>query len=405
MADRLAQGRGEATAWGGSLADLLLGLFVVGEAPPEAEGFVGRGRDNSLPVWGHGHVEDALGVAGEVSDLVHGRVVPDAELVLGVAMAGDDLLVLLVPEEGGHLGLGVDAVDARARVDVREHNRAVGGTAAGGEEVGLPWAPGEGLDGGGVGRDRRAVLGATLVPDVDNVVVTARGEVLAVVGPLEAADFLGVALEGLSDVLLDADVVVEDIAGAGAGGQGVVVPRGGRDTALATAEGAKLLLGFDVPDLDLGIGRADGEVLAVVNPRDRGHVVGRVGELERELTDVAAAGVPEVDLLAEGNRDDVGAAPFDQVEVEVWAELRGVQDAVWCLRDEPGGGAVDTGAVFLVLGEEDTKVGLVASLWLWGLGLEREDLGVAIGHEVGAHGALELQKGNRGKREKERGPG
>ena len=50
----------------------------------------------------------------ELSDLGHGGVLPNAQLVLGEAVAGHQLLVGLGPQERADLRLGVDAVEAGA---------------------------------------------------------------------------------------------------------------------------------------------------------------------------------------------------------------------------------------------------------------------------------------------------
>lgn len=277
--------------------------------------------------------------------------------------------MLLVPEEGGDLRPGVDPVDRDASVDVPEVDGPVGGAAARGQQVGLPWAPRQRLDGGGVAGERGAVLAAGFVPDVDDVVVGARGQVLAVWGPLQAADLLGVAFEGLDVVLTDPDVVVHDLASPGASRQDVLVPVHGSNPAFTRVDGSDLLLLGHVPDLHFGRACADGQERAVVDPRDRGDVVavGRV-ELERELGDAAGAGIPQVDCLLQGDGHNVLARPLDQVQVKVWPHFWGVEDSVWGVWDVTEGllGLPLSDRVLLVLGEQGRHVGLVAELCGWG---------------------------------------
>jgi len=102
---------------------------------------------------------------------------------------------------------------------------AVVTAAPGGQEVVLPRAPRERLDGSVVVRlcESWGAEGAR-VPDADEVVVAARGELGAVGAPLEAADLARVDLKVGRLVLGDADVVVEDPAVAGAGRENVLVP-------------------------------------------------------------------------------------------------------------------------------------------------------------------------------------
>ena len=56
-------------------------------------------------VWRHGHVEDPLGVAEQLRDLGHGRVLPDGDLVPGEPVRRDQLPVLGRPQKRAHLGI------------------------------------------------------------------------------------------------------------------------------------------------------------------------------------------------------------------------------------------------------------------------------------------------------------
>lgn len=62
------------------------------------------------------------------------------------------------------------------------------------------------------------------VPDADEVVVTARGELGAVGAPFQAAHFAGVGFEVGDLVFCDSYVMVEEPAVASAGGENVLVP-------------------------------------------------------------------------------------------------------------------------------------------------------------------------------------
>lgn len=238
------------------------------------------------------------------------------------------------------LGVGVDGVLQGAGVGVPELDAAVGGPAAAGEEVGLERAPRKRLDG-------RLVLGelvepgvvgdALLVPDVEDVVVGARGELLPRRRPLEAAHLLVVASERVGEVVADAHVVDEDVVVAAGGGEGGAVPGEGGDAGGVAAEGADDLGPGGVPDLNLGAGGADGDVLVVGRPRHGGDDVVRVLPLA-QLLDVARARVPQVHGVAEGHAHGVvGGAPVEKVEVVVIGELRGIEDALRGLEGSGGG--------------------------------------------------------------------
>lgn len=281
-------------------------------------------------------MEDAGGVALELRHAGERRVLPHGELVLGEAVGRDELLLVGRPHDGADLGVGVDRVDARAAVRVPEAEVPVGGAAAGGEEAGLPRAPGERLDGGGVvvelelGRPRRrAVL---VVPDRDDVVVPARRELRAVGRPLEAAHLLRVAGEGVDVVVVDARVVVVDLRVARARREDVAVPGEGADAGGVRLHCARARHALGVPDLDLCLVCADGEVPAVGEPRDgRDAVVCGVGLAQ--LFDRARRRVPQVHRVCEGDGHDVVRAPVEEVEVVVLEEARRVEDLLGLLGD------------------------------------------------------------------------
>lgn len=195
------------------------------EQLPELQVLVGgRGRQR-LAVGAQRAVQDAAVVGRDLGVLDERRVAPDADAVVGEAARRRELLVRRAPPQRRHLAARVDAVGARARRAVPEVNVPVVAAAARREQVQLPRAPRQRLDGGfvvGLGELGRAE--AARVPDVDEVVVAAGGELRAVGAPLEAADLAGVGDELGDLVLRDADVVVVDEAAAGAGGEEVLVP-------------------------------------------------------------------------------------------------------------------------------------------------------------------------------------
>lgn len=93
------------------------------------------------------------------------------------------------------------------------------------KEVQLPGTPSERLHSGLVVRlgpfrgSERA-----RVPDVDEIVIAARGEHGAVGAPFETADFRGVGVEFGDFVFGNAHIVVVDVSRAGAGGEDGFVP-------------------------------------------------------------------------------------------------------------------------------------------------------------------------------------
>ena len=117
-------------------------------------------------------------------------------------------------------------------------------------------------------------------------------------------------------VLLLAHVVVDDRRVAAARREHRAVPRERRDARAVAVHRAHLLELLDVPDLHLVVGRADGHVVALADPRERGDV--RLLALRlHQLLDRAVRGVPQVDRVAERDAEHVGRGPVEQVEVVV----------------------------------------------------------------------------------------
>lgn len=162
---------------------------------PEPQRLVPGARHHGAAVGGRGHVQHPGGVARQLLRLHHGRVLPQAELVLGEAVARQELLLGGGPEEGEHLAARVDRVEQRARLGVPRLDAAVRRAAAGGQRVALERAPREGLDGGLVLSEGEARRGGGepagtdgCVPEAARVVVAARGQHATVRRPAEATD-------------------------------------------------------------------------------------------------------------------------------------------------------------------------------------------------------------------------
>lgn len=225
---------------------------------------------------------------------------PDGQAVVRKARGGHKLLVGSAPTEGGNLAASVNAVGTGTRGGVPEVDHAVVGTAAGGEQVRLPWAPGKSLDGGlVVGLLELWCVEGTGVPDGDEVVVATGSQLSAIGTPLETADLGGVGDE-LSDLVLgDTDIVVVDEARAGTGGEQVLVPAHDADTGVMAVHGSELGTLLNVPDLDLTRTETCSNIGAVTAPLDRGDV-SVLWALE-EAGHGARLCRPDVDVTLEAN--------------------------------------------------------------------------------------------------------
>jgi hypothetical protein len=354
-------------------------LAVRGKDIPEAKRLVGRPGDHHGSVRRGGHVQHAGGVPLQLLHLGQSGVLPQAQLVLGIAVRAQDLVLEGRPLQSAHLAAGVDTVEEGSAGGIPELHGAVGSASSAGEQVALMGGPRQSLDGSIVlGEDMLGGGGGHTVPDAQSVVVGSGGQVGAIGGPGQPADLLGVLAEGGDGVVLDAHVVVDDGGVSGARGQHVAIPGEGADTGRVAVHGAHLFAGLHVPQLHGTAGSPHSDVRAsLLHPGHGGNVVILAIVLHRhELSNGALLGIPEVDGLCEGHGKDVGGGPGEEVEVVVVHQLGGVQDAGGGGGDVAGG--LGGGALSLLHGVEDLHGVLVAVLGSGGLVLVGEDAG-AIG--------------------------
>lgn len=126
-------------------------------------------------------MKDAALVSRNLNVTDQSRVAPDAERVVREATGADNLAVVGAPAERCHLRTSINAVDSSTRGRVPEMDVTIVGAATGGQQVHVPRAPGESLDGslvvglGKLGNGQR-----TGIPDRNQVVVAASSKLGAV---------------------------------------------------------------------------------------------------------------------------------------------------------------------------------------------------------------------------------
>ncbi len=123
----------------------LLGRSSLGEDAPKTERLVASAGHDRLSAGRHGEVQDAERVASQLGHLDKARVLPEQNLVLGVAVGADELGRVLGPGEVADLGPGVDALHGLAGERVPEADATVRGAAARGQEAVVVRRPGNGL--------------------------------------------------------------------------------------------------------------------------------------------------------------------------------------------------------------------------------------------------------------------
>ena len=329
-------------------------------------------------------MQHAGSVPSQLRHLGQRGVLPNSQLVLGVAVGGDQLLVVSGPLDRADLGTSVDLVHAGPGLGVPESQGSVGRPTTTRQQVGLPRAPvqsfhssnmlAQGVGGGDL--TGLAHLGG--VPDVENVVVATRGQLGAIRRPLQPDDLLGVSVfPAREEGVLLADVAVHDGVVTATGGQDVFVPGQGSNSIGVVVEAPQLLALVHVPELDTGraVGGADGDVGGVEgNPGNGGD--GLAFFHFHQLLDVAGGGVPQVHTLVQGDGEDVVLGPVEEVEVVVVLHFGGVEDALGEGRDVAEVGAVLLVGNFVVGVQNGTRDGRRNFFGDGGLGLEGKDLGV-----------------------------
>ncbi len=92
---------------------------------------------------------------------------------------------------------------------------------------------------------------------------------------------------------------------------------------------------LDVPEGDVARGVADGQDVSLLGPLHGADVVLGIGEV-KQLSDRAAGGVPQVDVGAEGNGQEVVHGPVQQGQVVVVDELGSIENSIGSLGDVSG---------------------------------------------------------------------
>lgn len=117
-------------------------------------------------------------------------------------------------------------------------------------------------------------------------------------------------------------------------------------------------------------------MLPALDERDRRHVVVDVVTVDvAKLFDFACFGVPQVDRLCKGNRQNIVRPPVNQVEVVVVEDVRSVENLLWF-----GGNVTVLMTALLTstgtLGVQHTQAVLIALFLRGCLVRKRQDFGV-----------------------------
>jgi hypothetical protein len=277
--------------------------------------------------------------------------------------------VVRAPAERSDLRTSVDAVDTSAGGGVPEVDVAIVRTTTGSEEVHVPGAPRESLDGSlVVGLGELGDRERSGIPDGDEIVVAASSELGTIGAPLKTANLGSVGDELGNLVLGDADIVVVDKAAAGTSREKVLVPTHNTDASVMAEHASDLLALSDIPDLDLTSSKTNTDISTIARPLDAANV-GVGGGLE-ETADATFVRRPNIDVALKTNSNLVARAPVEQVEVVVINKAGSIEDTLRSGGDAAAdlgrgcGGGPERSVVLL------PQVNRLGGFWSGGLELE-----------------------------------
>lgn len=164
------------------------------------------------------------------------------------------------------------------------------------------------------------------VPNVDQVIVAAAGQLCSVSSPGQSTDLVRVLQQLGHFVVGKADVVVPDASVAAARAQNVLVPRKDTNSCQMSSHRSDHRLALHVPDLSVAREGAHSQKSAVKGPRNRSDSV-RSARQGHQVLSLSCLGIPDKDRLVEANRHHVQARPIQQVEVVVVQQSRRIQNS------------------------------------------------------------------------------
>lgn len=140
--------------------------------------------------------------------------------------------------------------------------------------------------------------------------------------PAQAANLLPVASKLACEIRLCAHVPHKDLLVLRPGGDHRIRPGASTDSVLVPSHLADLLLLLHIPDLNLSIVGANGEMRTLLGPSDARDAV--LSAQVNQLTDTRGVSIPDIDMLSKGHGQRVRAGPVNQVQVEVILQVGGV---------------------------------------------------------------------------------
>ena len=165
------------------------------------------------------------------------------------------------------------------------------------------------------------------VPDHELVVIATGCKHLMVVRtPSQPTDFLPVTAQMLHETWLSSHIAYENLLVFRATGDKRAWPCTRTDSVLVSSHAAHQLLLLDIPYLHLTIIGPHRQMRTLLRPSYRRDPVA-FAKID-QFADAWGVSVPDVDLLGQGHCKRVCTGPVDQVQIEIIAKIRCVEDLV-----------------------------------------------------------------------------
>lgn len=207
--------------------NFLLWSWIRRKAIPKSQCLVSSRTHHRIAIGRHCQLQYTLGMSSEIDLLCHRWISPHGQLIIGITVRWDQLIIVLSKEQCAHLRVRVHRVHAVAIIDIPEFDATICCASTCCEHIWLPGTPGESTDGSLMlvecvqWRWWCGCCARFRCPDVHQVVIATWGEIFAICRPFETTNFLCMAIETADEMITLTDVVVDDLAVAGAWNGGI----------------------------------------------------------------------------------------------------------------------------------------------------------------------------------------
>lgn len=214
-------------------------------------------------------------MAGQFGHLGERRILPDQDLILWIAVRGDQLRGVLRPCQIAHLWAGVHALHGLARQRVPKPDTSVRRSPAAGQQTVMMRWPGDRLHRRHMFRIRLHRTERVLIPYIESVIVAATGQILIIRRPFQATHLLPVPGQPSFRLQLRCSrIPLDDPSVPRSARQDIAVPGQSPHARRVAVQLVDLLVGGHVPHRHVAVVGAHGDCVAPFVPRHRRHCIG-----------------------------------------------------------------------------------------------------------------------------------